>query len=117
MDRVCPGYLGDLKSFSKDYESESQDKYQSLRDRLSQPVDGAPPISCGGSRATLRGICPRSGRFRIVSKCLRSRQRHMRRLCAAETIWERVAEGQSSRSFRNCGAFLFSQTILEKIIC
>ena len=44
MDRVCPGYLGDLKSFSKDYESESQEKYQSLRDRLSQPVDGAPPI-------------------------------------------------------------------------
>ena len=44
IDRVFPGYLGDLKTFSKSYENADQEKYRSLSDRLSQKIDGAPAL-------------------------------------------------------------------------
>lgn len=44
MDRVFPGYLKDLRSFSRDYKEFSEDKYRDLKDRLCKKGSGAPAI-------------------------------------------------------------------------
>jgi hypothetical protein len=44
MDRVFPGYLGDLKTFSKTHKDATEEKYRTLNDRLSKQIDGAPPV-------------------------------------------------------------------------
>ena len=44
MDRIFPGYLGDLKTFSKSHETADQAKYRELSDKLSQKIDGAPAL-------------------------------------------------------------------------
>lgn len=44
MDRIFPGYLRDLKSFSRDYKDFSEEKFRALKDRLSNELDGAPAI-------------------------------------------------------------------------
>jgi SNF2-related domain/Helicase conserved C-terminal domain len=44
MDRVVPGYLGDLKAFSNAYEDASEDKYRQLNDLLAKSIGGAAPI-------------------------------------------------------------------------
>lgn len=44
MDRVFPGFLRDLKSFSNTYKSGDIDRYRDLSDRMMKPLDGAPAI-------------------------------------------------------------------------
>lgn len=44
FDRLTPGYLGDLKSFSRDYGEGDPEKLVALKQLLDQPVAAAPPI-------------------------------------------------------------------------
>jgi SNF2 family DNA or RNA helicase len=44
MDRVFPGFLRDLKSFSTTYKSGDLDKYKALSDQMMKPIPGAPAI-------------------------------------------------------------------------
>jgi SNF2 family DNA or RNA helicase len=44
MDRVFPGFLKDLKTFSKTHEDANEEKYRRLSDSLLKPIDGAPAI-------------------------------------------------------------------------
>ncbi len=44
MDRIVPGYLGDLKAFSNAYENASEDQYRQLNDLLAKSIGGAAPI-------------------------------------------------------------------------
>ena len=44
MDRIFPGYLGDLKTFSNSYDNATEDTYRSLNEKLSQPIVSAPAI-------------------------------------------------------------------------
>jgi SNF2 family DNA or RNA helicase len=44
MDRVFPGFLQDLKTFSKKHEDANEEKYRTLSDSLLKPIDGAPAI-------------------------------------------------------------------------
>jgi SNF2 family DNA or RNA helicase len=44
MDRVFPGFLADLKNFSKAHQQASEEKYRALSDRLLKPIEGAPAI-------------------------------------------------------------------------
>lgn len=44
MDRVSPGLLGDLQTFSKTYRDADVDRYRTLSDLLLKPSTSAPPI-------------------------------------------------------------------------
>jgi hypothetical protein len=44
MDRVFPGFLRDLKSFSATYKSGDLDRYKALSDQMMKPVSGAPAV-------------------------------------------------------------------------
>ncbi|WP_119390614.1 DEAD/DEAH box helicase [Taklimakanibacter lacteus] len=44
MDRIVPGYLGDLRSFSAQYGEESFDALKSLKSKLDEPQRGAPKV-------------------------------------------------------------------------
>jgi len=44
MDRVVPGYLGELRSFVKKYEEGTADDLKDLKGRLDQPFKSAPPV-------------------------------------------------------------------------
>ena len=44
MDRVFPGFLRDLRSFSRDYRDGDPDRYRALSDQMKQSVGGAPAI-------------------------------------------------------------------------
>ncbi|MBM6583249.1 hypothetical protein ILT44_23895 [Microvirga sp. BT689] len=44
MDRLVPGYLGDLKTFSATYREDAGDQLIALKKKLDQPVDAAPAI-------------------------------------------------------------------------
>ncbi|MCV0394849.1 MAG: DEAD/DEAH box helicase [Rhizobiaceae bacterium] len=44
MDRIAPGFLGDLKSFSSDYADEQPEKLKLLKTRLDEPHGGAPAL-------------------------------------------------------------------------
>lgn len=44
MDRIVPGYLGDLKTFSAQYGEESPDALKTLKSKLDAPRNGAPQV-------------------------------------------------------------------------
>lgn len=44
VDRIAPGFLGDLKSFSSDYSDEQPEKLKLLKTRLDEPHGGAPAL-------------------------------------------------------------------------
>ncbi|WP_417414192.1 DEAD/DEAH box helicase [Hoeflea sp.] len=44
MDRIAPGYLGDLKSFSKTYGAEEPQALKELKRKMDQPQGNAPAI-------------------------------------------------------------------------
>jgi hypothetical protein len=44
MDRVFPGFLRDLKTFSNTYKNGDLDRYRDLSDRMMKPLDGAAAI-------------------------------------------------------------------------
>ncbi len=44
MDRLVPGYLGDLKTFSATYREDASDQLISLKRKLDQPVEAAPAV-------------------------------------------------------------------------
>lgn len=44
MDRVFPGFLRDLKTFSNTYKTGDLERYRGLSDQMMKPVDGAPAI-------------------------------------------------------------------------
>jgi superfamily II DNA or RNA helicase len=44
MDRLVPGYLGDLKTFSTTYREDAGDQLSALKRKLDQPVETAPAI-------------------------------------------------------------------------
>ncbi len=44
MDRVAPGYLGALKSFSATYGGEDEEALRSLKAKVDQPQPGHPPL-------------------------------------------------------------------------
>ncbi|WP_068088992.1 DEAD/DEAH box helicase [Polycladidibacter stylochi] len=44
MDRIAPGYLEDLKSFSKTYGDENAESLNALKSKLDEPQGNAPPI-------------------------------------------------------------------------
>jgi superfamily II DNA or RNA helicase len=44
FDRIAPGYLGDLKSFSRTYRPEAPEELKELKTKLDAPADGAPPV-------------------------------------------------------------------------
>ncbi len=44
MDRIVPGYLGDLKSFSKTHQDENQEALQILKAKLDEPNGSAPAV-------------------------------------------------------------------------
>jgi superfamily II DNA or RNA helicase len=44
FDRIVPGYLGDLKTFSRTYRPEAEEHLMELKTRLDAPSDGAPPV-------------------------------------------------------------------------
>jgi len=44
MDRICPGYLGDLKTYSDTYKSGDLERYRALSDQMMKPASGAPAI-------------------------------------------------------------------------
>ncbi|MFQ3451785.1 DEAD/DEAH box helicase [Bradyrhizobium sp. UFLA01-814] len=44
FDRLIPGFLGDLKSFSKAFQKENRDKLSELKRSLDSPQQAAPPV-------------------------------------------------------------------------
>jgi SNF2 family DNA or RNA helicase len=44
FDRIVPGYLGDLKTFSRTYRPEAPEQLADLKAKLAAPADGAPPV-------------------------------------------------------------------------
>jgi SNF2 family DNA or RNA helicase len=44
FDRLAPGYLGDLKSFSRTFRPEAPEELTRLKAMLDDPVDEAPPV-------------------------------------------------------------------------
>ncbi len=57
MDRVAPGMLGDLKSFSSTYGEGRPETLTALKDRLDQPQDGMPaPMLRRMKEAILEGL-------------------------------------------------------------
>jgi superfamily II DNA or RNA helicase len=44
FDRIVPGYLGDLKTFSRTYRPEAAEKLSELKTMLDAPTGGAPPV-------------------------------------------------------------------------
>lgn len=44
FDRLIPGFLGDLKSFSKAFQSENREKLTELKQSLDSPQQAAPPV-------------------------------------------------------------------------
>jgi len=44
LDRLTPGYLGDLKSFSSTYGTEEADALRALKRKLDEPVGAAPAV-------------------------------------------------------------------------
>ena len=61
MDRVSPGFLGDLKVFSSNYSNATVAQYRALSEMLMNPVDGAPPIVLRRMKdEVLEGLPPRT---------------------------------------------------------
>jgi superfamily II DNA or RNA helicase len=44
FDRLAPGYLGDLKSFSAQYKEAASDRLVALKRKLDRPVNGTPSV-------------------------------------------------------------------------
>ena len=60
MDRVFPGFLGDLKVFSANYKDATIEDYRALSEMLMKPIDGAPAIVLRRmKRDVLEGLPPR----------------------------------------------------------
>lgn len=68
MDRVFPGYLGDLKTFSNTHKDATEEKYRELNDRLSKPIDGAPAVMLRRMKEdVLEGLPPKDvKKYRVV---------------------------------------------------
>jgi superfamily II DNA or RNA helicase len=44
FDRIAPGYLGDLRTFSRTYRPEAPEHLAELKTKLDAPTEGAPPV-------------------------------------------------------------------------
>jgi len=44
VDRIFPGFLRDLRSFSQDHRDGDPERYRALSDRMRKPLDGAPAV-------------------------------------------------------------------------
>jgi hypothetical protein len=61
MDRVNPGFLGELKRFSSAYRDAEIEEFRALSDMLMKPVDGAPAIVLRRMKAdVLEGLPPKT---------------------------------------------------------
>jgi SNF2 family DNA or RNA helicase len=61
MDRVCPGFLGDLKVFSSSYKDAKIEDYRVLSDMIMKPIDGAPAIVLRRMKVdVLEGLPPKT---------------------------------------------------------
>jgi len=61
MDRVFPGFLRDLKTFSSTYKTGDLARYRALSDQMMKPVDGAPAIMLRRMKdEVLEGLPPKA---------------------------------------------------------
>ena len=61
MDRVAPGFLGELKKFSSDYKDAKIEDYRVLSDMLLKPIDRAPAIVLRRMKGdVLEGLPPKT---------------------------------------------------------
>ena len=76
MDRVSPGFLGDLKVFSANYKNATVEQYRALSEMLMHPVDGAPPIVLRRMKdEVLEGLPPRTiERYRDAMPAIQERR-------------------------------------------
>ena len=58
FDRIVPGYLGDLKTFSRTYRPEAGERLAELKTRLDAPSDGAPPAMMRRMKADVLEAMP-----------------------------------------------------------
>ena len=52
-DRICPGYLGPLKEFSKIYGSEQPDQLSQLKDKMEKPQGNVPAVMLRRMKETI----------------------------------------------------------------
>lgn len=58
FDRIVPGYLGDLKTFSRTYRPEAAENLGELKAKLDAPSDGAPPVMMRRMKADVLDAMP-----------------------------------------------------------
>jgi hypothetical protein len=64
MDRLTPGYLGDLKGFSSTYREEDADRLRALKRKLDAPVGAAPPVMLRRMKSDVLEGLPRKDEVR-----------------------------------------------------
>lgn len=64
MDRLAPGYLGDLKGFSSTYREEDTEQLRTLKGKLDAPIGTAPPVMLRRMKADVLEGLPRKDEVR-----------------------------------------------------
>lgn len=64
MDRLTPGYLGDLKAFSSTYRDEDPNRLRELKRKLDAPVGAAPPVMLRRMKGDVLDGLPRKDEIR-----------------------------------------------------